>query len=157
MVSFFNIVKYIFVPSLHIEVIRVLYYGGALVSSLIFFDKNFASGAIKTKLATILVLSTMAFVFGETLIFYLELSYGRAFLSCIGLLLIYFLSLQQRKNVVEILVGVAMILLPILPQLNKGNIDIHKMNLKREIAIRELFEGAPKAPFNQENPEGNSF
>lgn len=144
MVGLINIAKYTLVPSLHLEVIRALYYGGAIASSLVFFDKDFASAATKSKIAASLLMGTMAFVFGEALVFYLDLPYGAAILSCVGLLVIYIFNLWQRKNMAGILTGVAMLLLPILPKLNQNDLNIDKMNEKREIAIRHIIDGNPK-------------
>lgn len=144
MVSLINIAKYTFIPSLHVEVIRILYYGGAIVSSLLFFDKDFASAATKNKIAACLLMGAMAAIFGEALVFYLDLPYGAAILSCVGLLVIYVSSLVQRKNMVGILTGLVMILLPILPKLTKSDLDLDKMSMKREIAVKNLIEGQSK-------------
>lgn len=129
MVGLINIAKYTLVPSLHIEVIRALYYGGAIASSFVFFDKDFASAATKSKIAASLLMGTMAFVFGESLVFYLDLSYGMAILSCVGLLVIYIFNLWQRKNMAGILTGLAMLLLPILKWLAKTGHKIGKNKL----------------------------
>jgi hypothetical protein len=144
MVGLINIAKYTLIPSLHLEVIRALYYGGAIVSSLVFFDKDFVSAATKSKIAASLLMGTMAFVFGEGLVFYLDLPYGMAILSCVGLLVIYVFNLWQRKNMAGILTGAAMLLLPILPKLNQNDLNIDKLNTKREIAIRNIIEGHTK-------------
>ena len=139
-----NIAEYTFIPSLHVEVIRILYYGGAFVSSLVFFDKDFASAATKNKIAACLLMGAMAAIFGEALVFYLDLPYGAAILSCVGLLVIYVSSLGQRKNIVGMLTGVVMILLPILPKFTEGGLDLDKMSMKREIAVRNLIKDQPK-------------
>ena len=150
MVGLMSIAKHTLVPSLHLEMIRVLYYGGAIASSLVFFDRDFASAATKSKIAASLLMGTMAFVFWEALVFYLDLPAGAAVLSCVGLLVIYIFNLWQKKNMVGILTGAAMLLLPILPKLNQNDLNIDKMNMKREIAIRGLFEENSN-PENKEN------
>ncbi len=138
MVGLMNIAKNTLVPSLHLEMIRVLYYGGAIASSFVFFDRDFASAATKSKIAASLLMGTMAFVFWEALVFYLDLPSGAAILSCVGLIVIYIFNLWQKKNMVGILTGAAMLLLPILPKLNQNDLNIEKMNMKREIAISNL-------------------
>lgn len=150
MVGLMNIAKYTLVPSLHLEMIRVLYYGGAIASSFVFFDKDFSSAATKSKIAAGLLMGTMAFVFWEGLVFYLDLPYGAAVLSCVGLLVIFIFNLGQKKSMAGILTGAAMLLLPILPKLNQNDLNIDKMNMKREIAIRNLIEVHPKIG-NDEN------
>ena len=144
MVGLINIAKYTLVPSLHLEVIRALYYGGAIASSLVFFEKDFSSAATKSKIAAGLLMSTMAFVFWEGLVFYLDLPYGAAVLSCVGLLVIFIFNLEQKKNMAGILTGAAMLLLPILPKLNQNDLNIDKMNAKREIAIRNIIDSHSK-------------
>ncbi len=150
MVGLMNIAKYTLVPSLHLEMIRVLYYGGAMASSFVFFDTNFSSAATKSKIAASLLMGTMAFVFWEALVFYLDLPAGMAILSCVGLLVIYIFNLWQKKNMVGILTGVAMLLLPILPKLNQNDLNIDKMHMKREIAIRNLTESNSELKHKQE-------
>ena len=140
MVGLMNIVKYTIIPSLHLEMIRVLYYGGAAVSSFVFFERNFSRAATKSKIAAGLLMGTMAFVFWEGLVFYLDLPYGAAVLSCVGLLVIFIFNLWQKKNMAGILTGAAMLLLPILPKLNQNDLNIDKMNSKREVAVRNLIE-----------------
>lgn len=144
MVGLMNIAKNTLVPSLHLEVIRALYYGGALASSLVFFDKDFSSAATKNKIAAGLLMGTMAFIFWEGLVFYLDLPYGAAILSCIGLLVLFIFNLGQKKNMAGILTGAAMLLLPILPKLNQNDLNIDKMNAKREVAIRNMIDGHSK-------------
>jgi hypothetical protein len=140
MVGLMNIVKYTLVPSLHLEMIRVLYYGGAAVSSFVFFEKDFYRAATKSKIYASLLMGTMAFVFWEALVFYLDLPFGMAVLSCVGLLVIYIFNLGQRKNLAGILTGLAMLLMPILPKLTDGGLDLDKMSMKRDLAINRLID-----------------
>lgn len=140
MIGVINIVKYILVPSLHVEVIRLLYFGAAFASSLIFFDKDFKSAATKNKIAAALLMGGMAFVFGEALVFYLDLPYGMAVLSCVGLLWVYIFSLFEKKNMTGILTGLIMLMVPILPTLAKKDLNIDKMRMKREVAVKKLIE-----------------
>lgn len=140
MVGLMNIAKHTLVPSLHLEMIRVLYYGGAAVSSFVFFERDFSRAATKSKIAASLLMGTMAFVFWEALVFYLDLPFGMAVLSCVGLLVIYIFNLWQRKNMAGILTGIAMLLLPILPKLTDGGLNLDKMRIKRDLAISDLVD-----------------
>lgn len=139
MVALMSIAKYAFVPTLHMAVVRVLYYSGAFFSSLVFFAKDFLTASKQCKISANLLVGSMAFLVGEGLGFYLGLSYQAAIFASVGIMLMYFATfLRERRSTT--LFGLAMLALPIFPKLIEGKFDLNKMKVKREIAIQRLLE-----------------
>jgi hypothetical protein len=139
-VSLINVLKYSFVPTLHANIVRALYYSGTLVASTVFFTKNFESGKRSCLLATYFTWGAMAFAFAEALVFYLDLPYGAAIFSCVGLLMFVYFKIPQQPQIVGMLSGIVIMLLPILPKLSGDGLNLDKLNAKREIAVRSLLE-----------------
>lgn len=139
-VSLINLLKYSFVPTLHANFVRALYYSGTLAASTVFFTKNFEDGKRSCLLATYCTWGAMAFVFAEALVFYLDLPYGAAIFSCVGLLMFCYFRIPQQPQVVGMLSGIVIMLLPILPKFSGDGLNFDKLNTKREIAVRSLME-----------------
>jgi len=139
LLSLLNIVKYSIFPTLHTDHVRVLYYTGTLISSSVFFVKSFEAGIRMCRLATCFLWGTIAFIVGEGLVFYFDLSYSAAIFSCVGLLVIMFFRIFQQPNLVGMLAGMAMLLLPIIPKLSEGGFNLDTMNAKRELAVGNLL------------------
>lgn len=151
MVSLLRIAKYTLIPTIHLEIVRVLYYSGAFVSSLVFFAKEFRLTKKFAKIATFLILGPMVFIAGEGLVFYLEIPYQSAIFSCVGILVFYFASFIRRNSLAASLAGLAMIALPIHPKLKEQKLDLQQMNAKREAFISHL--GKEKEPLRFDNDE----
>lgn len=139
-VSLINVLKYSFVPTMHANFVRALYYSGTLIASTVFFTKNFESGKRSCLLATYLTWGAMAFAFAEALVFYLDLPYGAAIFSCVGLLMFCYFKIPQQPQIVGMLSGLVIMLLPVLPKLSGDELNFDKLNMKREIAIKSLLE-----------------
>ena len=139
-VNMINLLKYSFVPTLHANFVRALYYSGTLVASTVFFTKKFEDGKRSCLLATYCTWSAMAFVFAEALVFYLDLPYGAAIFSCVGLLMFCYFRIPQHPQIVGMLSGIVIMLLPILPKFSGDGLNFDKLNTKREIAVKSLLE-----------------
>lgn len=138
--SMVNIVKYALIPTLHVDVVRLLYYAGTLVASTVFFTKNFEKGNWSCFAATYLTFGAIAFVLAEAMVLYLGLSYEAAIFSCAGLLLMHYFMMTQRAQAVGLFCSAAMVFLPILPKVSGEEFILDKLNAKREIAIKSLLE-----------------
>ena len=157
--SMLNIVKYNLLPTLHSDVVRVFYYIGTFVSSSVFFVKSFEAGKRSCLLATFFLWGTMAFIVAEGLVFYLDISYGAAIFSCIGLLMIFYFKIPEQLNLVGMLTGAAILFMPLLPNLLENGLDINKMDAKRALAIQNLLQNEKGSSW-QENSyiaEMNNF
>ncbi|MCB1073272.1 MAG: hypothetical protein KDK96_09270 [Chlamydiia bacterium] len=139
-VSLAWIIKHTFVPTLHFDLYRLLFYAGAFASSLVFLTKDLKSIIFQTKVAAHLQMGSMVLVAFYALIFYFELPFEAAVCSCIGILIFFIANLIQKKNIVSLGLGMLLFILPIFPRVKKLDLNFDQMNQKREIAIKELIE-----------------
>ncbi len=139
-VSLISVLKYSFVPTMHADFVRALYYSGTLVASTVFFTKNFESGRRVCLLATYFTWGAMACAFAEALVFYLDLPYGAAIFSCVGLLMFCYFKIPQQPQIAGMLFGIGIMLTPILPKLSEEGFNFGKLNAKREVAINNLLK-----------------
>lgn len=139
-VSLAWIIKHTFVPTLHFEFYRLLFYVGALMSSLVFLTKDLKSIIIQAKTATHLLMGSMILIAFDALVFYFNLPFEAAVCSCIGILIFFIANLFQKKNIAFIGLGMLLFILPIFPIVKKLDLNFDQMNQKRELAIKELIE-----------------
>lgn len=141
MISTFNILKYNFIPTIHLEVIRAIYYLGAAITSLVFFAKNYEDAALKNRIAAVVLMGATAFVLAEGLVFYFGQTYPAALFSCSGALLVFFwYSIGGQRNLGGIILGLGMFFLPLCPILMEQGLDVEKLKEKREVAINHLVD-----------------
>ena len=107
-VSITHISKYIFIPTLHLEFYRYLFYSGALFSSLVFLAKDFKSSAFLTKIGAHFLMASFILIAFESLIFYFDLPLEAAICSCLGVLILFINNLFPKKNVA--LLGLGLLL-----------------------------------------------
>ena len=139
-VSLAWVIKHTFIPTLHFEFYRFLFYAGAFMSSLVFFSKSLNSIIIEARAANHLLTGTMILMAFDALVFYFNLPFEAAVCSCIGILIFFIANLFQRKNIAFIGLGMLLFILPIFPIVKKMDLNFDQMNQKRELAIKELFE-----------------
>ena len=139
-VSILSILKFNIIPTLHLEVLRGLYYAGAFATSLVFFTKNFKTSAKQSKVATAFLVGTMAFIVGEVMVFYLGLSYQAAIFACVGMMIFYCANIPREKNITFVLIGLGMVIFPVYSALKDTGFDIQAMHAKREEGIHQLLD-----------------
>lgn len=139
-VSIAWIIKHTFIPTLHFEIYRLLFYAGAVMSSLVFLTKKLSSIKIQVKIAIHLLMGAFVLMIFEGLIFYFDLPFEAALFSSFGILVFFFANLFQKKNIAFIGLGMLLFILPIFPIVKKLDLTFDQMNQKREIAIKKLID-----------------
>ncbi len=139
MIGVLNIVKYNYLPTMHLEVIRAVYYVGAGVTSLVFFSKNHKDSMVKTRISAMILMGALAFTYAEALVFYLDLTYPAAIFSSVGFLMIYCFLIIGRLDIRGILMGTGMLLIPILPTFMDNGLDLEGLDSKRKLAVNQLM------------------
>lgn len=139
MLGLLNLIKFSFVPSLHIEVGRAIYYAGAIASSFIFLNKKFEMAKLANHISMYILMSGKVFILGEVLFFYFELPVESIFISGAGLVIVLLFSLIPSKNVFVILGGVALLVLPLLSAVKEKGFDLEKLSNRRNEGIKTLI------------------
>jgi hypothetical protein len=139
MLGLLNFIKFAFIPTLHMQIGRTIYYAGSIASSFIFLNKKYEEAKLANHIAMYILMSGMVFILGEALLFYYNLPLESIIMSGIGLVMVYIFTLMPSKNVVGILGGAALLILPLFSTVKEGGFNLEKLSAKRGEGIKTLI------------------
>ncbi len=144
MLGLLNLLKFSFIPTLHLQVGRIIYYSGSVASSFIFLSKKYEEAKFANQIAMSILLSGLAFILGEALLFYYHLPFEWILMSCLGLVVTYLFSLLPKKNVMGLVIGLLLLFLPILSTFKQEGLNMENLSKKRDEGIKVLLSSNEK-------------